>query len=113
MRKWLPEDVAEGEPALFRAVHDDGDFEDLEEEEVRDGMAAFAAVEGWKRDGHALLGKRVRRTFGRASRHDTVTFAVGSIEKWLPADPTTGDPPLFRAVHDDGDEEDLEEHEVH
>ena len=113
VRKWLPEDVAEGEPALFRAVHDDGDFEDLEEEEVRDGMAAFAAVEGWKRDGHALLGKRVRRTFGRASRHDTVTFAVGSIEKWLPADPTTGDPPLFRNVMDDGDEEDLEEHEVH
>ena len=98
VRKWLPEDVAEGEPALFRAVHDDGDFEDLEEDEVRDGMAAFAAVEGWKRDGHALLGKRVRRTFGRASRHDTVTFAVGSIEKWLPADPTTGDPPLSSAT---------------
>ena len=37
---------------------------------------------------------------------------MGTIRKWLPEDPATGDPPLWRAVHDDGDEEDLEEHEV-
>ena len=41
VRKWLPEDVAEGEPALFRAVHDDGDEEDLEEAEVEAAMKAY------------------------------------------------------------------------
>ena len=92
--KWLPEDVAEGEPALFRAVHDDGDFE-VFEEEVRDGMAAFAAVE---EEGRPRAPRQARPPHvWQRLRHATVTFAAGSIEKWLPADPTTGDPPLFRA----------------
>ena len=34
MSKWLP--AAEGEPALFHVLHDDGDEEDLDEEEARD-----------------------------------------------------------------------------
>ena len=39
--KWLPAGDAEGEPALFRCTHDDGDEEDLEEEEVAEALAAF------------------------------------------------------------------------
>jgi hypothetical protein len=36
----------------------------------------------------------------------------GLITKWVPAS-TGGDPALWHMVHDDGDEEDLEEGEVH
>ena len=32
--------------------------------------------------------------------------------RWLPPDPAAGDGPLFHVLHDDGDEEDLEEDEV-
>ena len=32
--RWLREDAAAGDGALFHCVHDDGDQEDLEEEEV-------------------------------------------------------------------------------
>ena len=37
-------------------------------------------------------------------------MAVGQITKWLPPDGEDG--ALFKAVHLDGDEEDLEDHEV-
>ena len=69
--------------------------------------AAAEALEGWRYDGHEWIGARVRRSYEK-----TKAISVGTIRKWLPADPATGDPPLWRAVHDDGDEEDLEEHEV-
>ena len=45
--KWLPE--AEGEPALWHVVHDDGDEEDLDEDEVR---AAIKAIEEEADDEH-------------------------------------------------------------
>ena len=38
--------------------------------------------------------------------------ALGHITKWLPADAAAGDGALFHCVHDDGDEEDLEEEEA-
>ena len=69
--------------------------------------AAAEALEGWRYDGHEWIGARVRRSYEK-----TKAISVGTIRKWLPEDPATGDPPLWRAVHDDGDEEDLEEHEV-
>ena len=37
---WLPANE-EGDPTLYRLVHEDGDVEDLEEEEVNDGNAEF------------------------------------------------------------------------
>ena len=38
---WVGADVAEGDPALFRMEHDDGDEEDLEEEEVAEGVRLY------------------------------------------------------------------------
>ena len=70
----------------------------------RFGHLAMERAE-WRTDGHAAIGARVARTFGK--RHVT-----GTLVKWLPADVAAGEPALFRLVHDDGDEEDLEEGEV-
>ena len=50
--------------------------------------------------------RRVARPFGK-----TKVF-LGNITKWIPPDPAAGDGPLFHVVHDDGDEEDLEDFEV-
>ena len=55
--------------------------------------------------GHVYIGRRVARLFGRR-------LVLGTIAHWLPACKASGAPALFRAVHDDGDEEDLEEAEV-
>ena len=40
--KWVDADEAEGDPALFKMQHDDGDEEDLEEEEVRAAVRLYA-----------------------------------------------------------------------
>ena len=108
--KWLPAgENPETEPALFRAVHDDADEEDLVEAEVEAGLAYFGrlAMERaeWRRDGHKFVGAKIARRFGKRT-------VLARISKWLPADETDGEPALFRAVHDDGDEEDLEEAEA-
>ena len=42
--QWLPPGESADEPALFRAVHDDGDEEDLEEAEAEEAIAAFDAL---------------------------------------------------------------------
>ena len=122
---WLPACKVQGEPALFRIVHDDGDEEDLEEEEAADAIEAFDLTamekEDWRTGGHPFIGREVLRTFesdggggggggGGSKRKRTV--ARGTITKWLPADEANGEPPLWRCVHVDGDEEDLEEHEA-
>ena len=153
--KWLPSsaDDAMDNPALFRAVHgmhqrehrqrlapmhsrdhhprlppavlkhaacarlspppDDGDEEDLEECEVDEGLRAFdeKALEGeWRDHGHAYVGKRVLRSFGAGtgSAKRARRQSLGTIVRWLPAGAEADEPELFRAVHDDGDEEDLE-----
>lgn len=62
--------------------------------------------ESWLDEGHEWLGKRVARPFGK-----TKVF-LGKITKWIPPDPEAGDGPLFHVVHDDGDEEDLEDFEA-
>ena len=55
--------------------------------------------------GHVYIGRRIARLFGRR-------LVLGTIAHWLPACKASGAPALFRAVHDDGDEEDLEEAEA-
>eukprot|EP00966_Prymnesium_polylepis_P217947 5043730-Prymnesium_polylepis.1 len=61
-------------------------------------------MEEWRIEGHELLGRRVARTFGKDST------IIGTITRWVPPDGDDG--ALFHAVHDDGDEEDLEEEEA-
>ncbi len=39
-----------------------------------------------------------------------IPYVIGTIVAWLPAE--GDDPALWHVEHDDGDEEDLEEHEV-
>ena len=68
------------------------------------GDEAEAALE-WLLEGSDFLGQRVARQFGKR-----LTF--GKVTKWLPEDEAEGDPPLYHAEHDDGDEEDLDEAEV-
>ena len=65
----------------------------------------------WLTDGHAKIGKRVVRSFAR-SVHKPARLVHGTIAKWLPAGAAADEPALFRCVHDDGDEEDLEEDEA-
>lgn len=55
--------------------------------------------------GSELLGKRVRRTFGKR------TVSYGVVLSWLPAAKNEGQA-FYRVKHDDGDEEDLELPEV-
>ena len=43
---WLPANAEEGDAALYRVVHDDGDVEDLEEEEVEEGTSLCEEHEG-------------------------------------------------------------------
>ena len=56
-------------------------------------------------EGHRHIGKRLARPFG--SR-----IALATVTKWVAAGDGADEPALFRAEHDDGDMEDLEEHEV-
>lgn len=50
----------------------------------------------WRKEGSALVGKRVRRVFGRR-----VTGA--EVLKWVPAE-SNGGMALWHVQHDDGDE---------
>ena len=106
---WDPtgfEDVA----PLFHVKHNDGDSEDLEEHEAKAAMAVFSfeprpGGDDWKAD-HLWVGKRVRRTTAGTTND-------GTIVAWDPTGFQDEPPePLFHVVHDDGDEEDLEEHEA-
>ena len=57
----------------------------------------------WQTAGHEWIGHRLLRVFERRSIGATVT-------RWAPED--GDDPALWHVEHDDGDEEDLEHHEV-
>ena len=102
--QWLAADEASGEPALFRAVHDDGDEEDLEEDEAREAIDEFnlraMENEDWRTDGHPFLQKRALRTFGGGGSKRKLKTALGTVTKWLAAEGC--EPALFRVVHDDG-----------
>lgn len=71
-----------------------------------------AESEDWLTTGHVWLKARVlRREPGRRGKMKSWE-AFGTITRWLPAN-AEGDAALFHCVHDgDGDEEDLEAHEV-
>ena len=60
--------------------------------------------EEWQTSGSRWLGRRISRSF------PGVPTVVGRVVSWLPA--TQEDPALWRLRHEDGDEEDLEEHEL-
>jgi len=55
--------------------------------------------------GSEYIGKSVSRSFGKKKK-----ITIGKIVGWLP--PLDGDPALWHILHPDGDEEDLEEHEL-
>ena len=60
--------------------------------------------EGWLEEGHEWIGASLRRYFSGGVVSD------GKVVRWLPAE--GDDFALWHMVHDDGDEEDLEEDEV-
>jgi hypothetical protein len=98
--KWLP--AAGGEVALWHMLHEDGDEEDLEEHEVEECLQLAG---NWQTEGDPWIGRTVRRVFGVVGG-----CSDGVLTAWLPADKDDG--ALWHLVMDDGDEEDLEEHEV-
>jgi len=57
----------------------------------------------YKTSGSEFIGKKVQRTFGKR-------VVYGTIVGWLP--PEGEDEALWHVIHDDGDEEDLDENEV-
>ena len=61
----------------------------------------------WVTTGHKWVGKSLTRTFVRGRKP---VKSVARVTKWVPADDE--DPALWHLVHEDGDEEDLEEFEV-
>jgi hypothetical protein len=69
------------------------------------GAAAAAEADDiiWQTSGHAFIGRRVARRFGEG-------LSFGYVNKWVPQDGV--DMALWHMLHDDGDEEDLEEWEV-
>jgi|TARA_B100000780_G_C20957239_1_gene381958 uncharacterized protein (DUF4415 family) len=62
----------------------------------------------WQTGNHPLLNSRVARSFFDESK--ALRFTHGCITKWLP--PEDEDEALFHMVHEDGDEEDLNEAEL-
>ena len=70
-------------------------------------MAAEENYE-WEETGSDYIGKRVARSFFDDAKQ--LRFTHGSITKWLP--PDDEDEALFHMVHEDGDEEDLNEVEL-
>lgn len=92
------------------------DDDAVDEEEVLEARAeASKHLDVWKTTGHDLIGKHVARYFGEADMRGGKSNGLKKrkaylavITRWLPAE----DGDLFHAVHDDGDEEDLDEHEA-
>jgi len=62
--------------------------------------------EEWQTDGHPWIGQEVMRVFGPSRR------ATAKVTKWIPAGKGVDEPALWHLLHPDGDEEDLEEHEM-
>ena len=73
-------------------------------DKVKDRSQPIAA-RSMLRAGHPYIGRRVARLFGRR-------LVLGTVTGFLPACKIQGVGALFRVTHDDGDEEDLEEHEA-
>lgn len=91
---------------LWRIVSSLHEGIESEKDLKRKLIAAFDLVEPaveYVTEGHEWIGRQVTRTFGRRK-------VVGTIIGWAP--PANDDPALWRVMHTDGDEEDLEEHEV-
>ena len=74
-----------------------------EAEGTMEAVGKPKAADEWLETGHAWVGKRVRRFFN-------TVVSDGTCDRWMPA--TSSDPALWHVVHDDGDAEDLEEHEM-
>ena len=93
------EGEAEGEE---EGEEEEGEAEG-EEEGEEEGEAEGEAIpeSEWLREGHGWLGATVRRLGHRAS-----------VTKWAPASDDGEDEALWHVVHDDGDEEDLDEAEM-
>ena len=102
------EAVDEDDDEEEEAAEEEAEAEEEEEDEEEGGGARLRdspPPEGWLTSGHRWVGRRVRRFFELEG-----DFFDGTVSRWLPADGE--DEPLWHMVHDDGDEEDLEEFEM-
>ena len=85
------------------------DEEDQHEDHVPASDGEGSDDEEWLTTGSRWLGRRISRSFPGSSEVPS-TSVVGRVVAWLPE--TREDPALWRLRHEDGDEEDLEEHEL-
>jgi len=98
--------VAVDEHCVAKGVAEDEIMHDAAA--VPEEVSGSTEEEEWHLTGHSYIGRCVSRLFGKQSDGPT----VGRITRWLPANEVTGDGALFHVVHDDGDEEDLDDGEV-
>lgn len=66
---------------------------------------------GWREDDNEHIGKPTLRFFPGENDETRPRLAIGKITKFLPRE-GKGNPPLWHNVHDDAEEEDLDEMEV-
>ena len=109
-------DAVEIAPTVYYTVAfgDDGTTQELKRGQFEvvggDRVAPPVDADGYFTSGHPWIGQRLRRIFTDASSGTTV-IADGRVTSWLPAD-AESDPALWHMLHDDGDEEYLDEAEV-
>ena len=87
------------------SVDENSDDESSDDESSNSGSSEpqDPSEYNWETEGHRFIGKRVHRTYAGGA------IAQGVVEKYLPSDGEDG--ALFHVLHDDGDEEDLDEKE--
>jgi len=90
-----PIEAARGRRDYLRSLAEDG--------EATEASPPDSSL--WNTEGHMWLGERVARGF-----KGDIYF--GKVDRWMPAGEEEGDFALWHMLHDDGDEEDLEAHEV-
>eukprot|EP01052_Picozoa_sp_SAG31_P052963 SAG31_NODE_13339_length_876_cov_0.851995_1_plen_222_part_10 len=97
---------------LWTVKHTDGDMVDLVATEVRAARWNYRVLhEKWqtRKPTNPYIGQRIRRSYP-VGGHDHVVN--GTIVGYLPPGEEADDFALWHVMHDDGDDEDLEEQEV-
>ena len=92
---------------IYQALDERGERESALKATIKARFEIKPPTAEYLKTGSEYIGKSVSRSFGKGKRKKVT---IGKIVSWLP--PLDDDPALWHVLHPDGDEEDLEEHEV-